>query len=204
MTCCCISCRIFCDPEGFDQTAEGRIRPGFFRGVATIVCKLFNLVQPSAAYFGQKDAVQCVVIHRLITDMNYSIRLVIGDTCREADGLAMSTRNQYLNEQERQAACVVYAGLSAAKEHYQASSKAQLDAEELIAVVRHIYHQEPMVKEIQYISIASKETMEDISIIETIRSSGSRDAARNHETRKGSGNRPPDVSPDGLRMLVVR
>ena len=106
-------------PKGFEELSEGKARPGHFRGVATVVSKLFNLVQPTRAYFGQKDAMQCVVIKRLIEDLNFNIQLVVCPTVREDDGLAMSSRNNYLKgEEERQAATVVYRALMAMKKAF--------------------------------------------------------------------------------------
>ena len=90
----------YVDPVIFNSSREGLARPGFFRGVATIVMKLFNITQPTRAYFGQKDAVQCCVIKRMVKDMNIPVEVVIMPTVREADGLAMSSRNAYLTEKE--------------------------------------------------------------------------------------------------------
>jgi pantoate--beta-alanine ligase len=90
--------KTFVEVEGMDKlTREGTSRPGFFRGVATVVTKLFNLVQPQKAYFGQKDGIQCIVIKRMVSDLNMPLEVVIGDTVREPDGLAMSSRNSYLS-----------------------------------------------------------------------------------------------------------
>src|SRR5690606_361281 len=110
-------------PPGFDTriviggvTAplEGAARPGHFDGVATVVAKLFNIIQPAAAYFGQKDAQQVAVIRKLVRDLDLPVRIVVGDTVREPDGLAMSSRNSYLAEDERAAATVLWRALSAA------------------------------------------------------------------------------------------
>ena len=106
--------RPFVDLADIDTTtAEGSGRPGFFRGVATVVAKLFNITKPRAAYFGQKDGMQCVAVRRLIDDLNYDIELVVCPTVREADGLAMSSRNAYLSPPERDAAPAVFQSLSA-------------------------------------------------------------------------------------------
>merc|ERR1719198_1398087 len=104
----------FIDLVGVDATtAEGRARPGFFKGVATVVAKLLNIVQPRAVYFGQKDGMQCVVVRRLIEDLDFDTKLVVSPTVREPDGLAMSSRNVYLEPAERAAAPAVYAALIA-------------------------------------------------------------------------------------------
>ena len=87
---------------------EGECRPGHFRGVTTVVAKLFNAFTPSKAYFGQKDAQQVVVLKRMVRDLNFPVELVVCPTVREPDGLAMSSRNAYLNPAERQAATVLY------------------------------------------------------------------------------------------------
>ncbi|CAM9719008.1 unnamed protein product [Chrysoparadoxa australica] len=99
---------IYVEPKGYEGISEGAARPGFFRGVATVVAKLFNVVQPAKAYFGQKDALQCVVIKRLVRDLNFPVDVVICPTGRESDGLALSSRNAYMNAEQRAAAPVVY------------------------------------------------------------------------------------------------
>ena len=105
----------YVDVRGVTEPLEGAARPGHFQGVATVVAKLFNLVQPSRAYFGQKDAQQVAVIRQMVRDLNFPLDLVVGETLREKDGLAMSSRNVYLNPEERQAALVLYRSLNAVK-----------------------------------------------------------------------------------------
>ncbi|RHZ00688.1 hypothetical protein DYB26_013813 [Aphanomyces astaci] len=156
------SFRTYVDPEGFNDVPEGQCRPGFFRGVATIVAKLFNIVAPTHAFFGQKDAVQCVVIKRVIADLNFPIELHVLDTCREPSGLAMSTRNQYLTPQERQASAVIFAGLKQAADVFAAATAATVPASVLRATIEKVYKSEPRLQSIQYISIASKETMDEL------------------------------------------
>jgi len=108
--------RTFVDQERIDSiTQEGTSRPGFFRGVCTVVTKLFNLIQPNKAYFGQKDGIQCLVIKRMVSDLNFPIEVVIGQTVRESDGLAMSSRNSYLSPEERKVATILYEALSSVK-----------------------------------------------------------------------------------------
>src|SRR5947209_3208525 len=111
-------------PEGFETSVdvgsvseplEGTARPGHFRGVATVVLKLFNIVQPQRAYFGQKDAQQVVVIRKMVVDLNFPLEIVVAPTMREPDGLAMSSRNVFLRERERQAALALFNSLSAAR-----------------------------------------------------------------------------------------
>jgi pantoate--beta-alanine ligase len=152
----------FVDCTGFDDIPEGVARPGHFRGVATIVTKLFNIVQPSHAYFGQKDAAQCVLIQRIVEDLNMDIRVVVMNTIRESDGLAKSSRNAYLTPVERQAAPVVYRSLMAAKDVFD-KNPSSVSSAELVATTRKVLQSEPLVSEIQYISVESKATMKPIS-----------------------------------------
>lgn len=164
--------------KGFDQTAEGKARPGHFSGVATVVTKLFNIVRPTTAYFGQKDAAQCVLIRRIVDDLNMDVNIVVHDTVREADGLALSSRNAYLTTTERTAAPVLYRALQAAQvlftEFSSAATTAKEDnsqpsnesdmipAAELVAVVRDVLRSEPLVSEIQYISVDNPTTMQPL------------------------------------------
>jgi pantoate--beta-alanine ligase len=151
----------YVDCRGFDDIPEGRERPGHFKGVATIVTKLFNIVQPTNAYFGQKDAAQCVLIRRIVDDLNMDVNVIIRDTIREEDGLAMSSRNAYLSESERQAAPVVYRSLMAAKELF--SRNPSVTTSDIIETTTMVLKSEPLISEIQYISVDSKETMQPIS-----------------------------------------
>ena len=101
--------------EDLDRKYCDQFRPGHFRGVTTIVLKLINIVQPTAAVFGQKDGQQCVIIQRMVNDLNLQVRIVVCPTVREPDGLAVSSRNQYLSKSERKAAVVIYQGLKKAE-----------------------------------------------------------------------------------------
>jgi pantoate--beta-alanine ligase len=98
-------------PFAFEQSREGMARPQFLRGVATVCTKLFNIVQPTKAFFGQKDAIQALMLQRMVEDLNVPLGIVIVETAREADGLAMSSRNIYLSPAERQRAPIIYQGL---------------------------------------------------------------------------------------------
>jgi pantoate--beta-alanine ligase len=152
---------MYIEPEGFDNIPEGRVRPGHFRGVATIVTKLFNIVQPRNAYFGQKDAAQCCLIRRLVEDLDMDLNVVVMNTIRENDGLAMSSRNAYLSSEERQAAPVIYRALTAARMVYEKEKDVSTD--DLVATVINILQGERLVSEVQYISVDSKATMQPIS-----------------------------------------
>ncbi len=136
---------------------EGAMRPVHFRGVATVVAKLFNAVQPQRAYFGQKDAQQALVIRRLVADLNFPLQVVVCPTVREADGLAMSSRNVYLNPQERQAATVLYRALSAAEAAYRAG---QRNADDLRQGMQAILKAEPLALP-QYVSCARLDDLQE-------------------------------------------
>ena len=148
--------------QGFDQTREGMSRPGHFRGVATVVTKLFNIIQPTNAYFGQKDAVQCVVIRRIARDLDLDINVNIMDTVREEDGLAMSSRNAYLTKEERDRAPIVYQSLRAARELFDsrfARGEGEVNADDLREVVKNVLESEPLISEIEYVAIDDLENM---------------------------------------------
>ncbi len=147
--------------EELTRPLEGAMRPGHFRGVTTVVTKLFNGVQPQKAYFGQKDAQQAAVIRRMTADLNFPIEIVVCPTVREADGLAMSSRNSYLNPEERRAATVLYRALSAAKEAYE---RGERDAGVLRRIMRETIEAEPLAR-LQYVSCADYETLEELERI---------------------------------------
>jgi len=149
------------DVEKVTERLEGASRPGHFRGVATVVAKLFNIVQPSRAYFGQKDAHQVVVIKRMVTDLNLCIDIVVVPTVREEDGLAMSSRNIYLNPRERQAATILFKALNLAR---QSRRSGENDANKLRKEMTSLIKKEPLAQ-IDYISIADTETLEELNLI---------------------------------------
>lgn len=151
----------FVDCKSFDDIPEGMVRPGHFRGVATIVTKLFNIVRPTNAYFGQKDAGQCVLIRRIVEDLDMEVNVVVGETVREPDGLAKSSRNAYLNDIERPAAAIINKSLIAAKEAW--AQNPSIESSELIAMTRSVLESEPLVSKIQYISVESMATMKPVS-----------------------------------------
>ncbi len=148
--------------EELAKGLEGALRPGHFRGVVTVVAKLFNAVRPQKAYFGQKDAQQAAVIRRMAKDLNFPIKIVVCPTVRESDGLAMSSRNAYLSAGERQAATVLYRALSAAKAAFEAGER---DAEALRRSVRETVAAEPLVT-LQYVSCADYETLQELARVE--------------------------------------
>jgi pantoate--beta-alanine ligase len=144
--------------EEVSQPLEGVIRPGHFRGVATVVAKLFNAVQPQKAYFGQKDAQQAVVIRQMIQDMDFPIEIVVCPTIRESDGLAMSSRNVYLSREERKAAVILSQTLFKAKAAYETGER---DANLLRTVVVDKLATEPLVT-LQYVSCAHPDTLREL------------------------------------------
>jgi len=145
--------------EEVTKPLEGAMRPGHFRGVSTVVAKLFNGVLPQKAYFGQKDAQQVAVIQQMTRDLNFPIEIIVVPTMREADGLAMSSRNTYLNKEEREAATVLYCALQAAKEAYQNGER---DGNTLRMVMEECIRAEPLAK-LQYISCADLITLEELA-----------------------------------------
>jgi pantoate--beta-alanine ligase len=150
------------DVEKVTERLEGASRPGHFRGVATVVAKLFNVVQPTRAYFGQKDAQQVVVIQRMVADLNMNLEVVVVPTVRESDGLAMSSRNIYLNSEERRAATILFKALTLARELRKGGGK---DAEEIRRQVTALIRKEPLAR-IDYVSIADAGTLEELDLLD--------------------------------------
>jgi pantoate--beta-alanine ligase len=157
-------------PEGFNSWVEvekitdrleGSCRPGHFKGVATIVAKLFNIVEPTRAYFGQKDAQQALVIKKMASDLNMNLEVIVAPTVRESDGLAMSSRNVYLNPQERQAATVLFKALTLAQ---NMRGKGERNADTIRQKMTALINKEPLAK-IEYVSIADTKTLEELSEI---------------------------------------
>jgi pantoate--beta-alanine ligase len=147
--------------EALTDPLEGAMRPGHFRGVTTVVAKLFNSVQPAKAYFGQKDAQQVAVIRRMARDLNFPLEVVVCPTVREPDGLAMSSRNAYLDPGQRQAATALYRALSAAKEAHEAGERS---AEALRTIMRETLAAEPLA-DMQYVSCADYGTLEELDTV---------------------------------------
>jgi pantoate--beta-alanine ligase len=146
---------------GVSQGLEGEHRPNHFRGVATVVAKLFNLTQPDRAYFGQKDAQQVAVIQQMARDLNFPQEIIVCPTVREPDGLAMSSRNIYLTPEQRQAAPVLYRALTAA---YDAYTAGEHDPERLRQTMLDALHSEPLAVP-EYVSVADAESMKELDEI---------------------------------------
>ncbi len=158
-------------PPGFDTTVivnsldnclEGAARPGHFRGVATVVAKLFIVVEPDRAYFGQKDGQQTVVVTRMAADLDLPLTVVVLPTIREPDGLAMSSRNVYLNPTERLAAVALHRGLRTAESRFHSGER---NAETLRQTVRQIVATEPLI-ELEYVSLADHQTLLELDQLE--------------------------------------
>jgi pantoate--beta-alanine ligase len=140
------------------ERLEGASRPGHFKGVATVVARLFDIVQPDRAYFGQKDAQQLLVIRQMVADLNLSVEIVAVPTVRESDGLAMSSRNTYLNPEERKQATVLYQALTLAQKLF---SEGERDAKTIRRQMTDLIQKQPLA-EIDYISIADAETLDEL------------------------------------------
>jgi pantoate--beta-alanine ligase len=145
--------------EEITKPLEGAMRPGHFRGVTTVVAKLFNAVQPDRAYFGQKDAQQAAVIRRMARDLDFNLEVVVCPIVREPDGLAMSSRNVYLGPEQRAAATVLSRALFAARDAFQAGER---DAQRLRDLAAGIVNAEPLAR-LQYVSCAHTDTLEELN-----------------------------------------
>ncbi|HLW80405.1 MAG TPA: pantoate--beta-alanine ligase [Candidatus Acidoferrales bacterium] len=144
--------------EGLGEKFEGRIRPGHFQGVCTIVLKLFEIIRPNFAYFGRKDAQQVRIIRQMVCDLNLDAEVVVCPIVREADGLAMSSRNAYLNSAERRAATALYRSLDAARRRIVSGSRA---AAEILDAVHSVLASEPLVK-LDYAALVSEDSFETL------------------------------------------
>jgi pantoate--beta-alanine ligase len=148
----------YIDVDGVTEVLEGAHRPGHFRGVATVVLKLFNIVQPTRAYFGQKDAQQVVVIRKMVNDLKLNVEVVPCPTVRETGGLAMSSRNVYLSPDERRAALILFRALSLSERLWRSGER---DATKLRDRLHILMAREPLAS-VDYISAAHPETLQEL------------------------------------------
>jgi pantoate--beta-alanine ligase len=149
----------FVEVAGLSERLDGASRPGHFRGVATVVAKLFNIFTPEHAFFGQKDAAQVAVLRKMVRDLRFPVQLDVCPTVREPDGLALSSRNQNLSEEQRRQALVLSRALMAVQQEVQ---RGEHDSTKLLATALHIFEGEPAVQ-VDYCRIVDPETLEDIS-----------------------------------------
>lgn len=145
--------------EGVSDRLDGASRPGHFRGVTTVVSKLFHIVRPHKAFFGQKDAAQVAVLRKMVRDLNFPVRLIVQPIVREADGLALSSRNRYLSEKERRQALVLRRAIQKVE---VAVSSGEKSSSRLIEKARVVFAEEPDVR-IDYIAVVNPDTLEDVS-----------------------------------------
>ena len=147
----------FVEETSLSSTLEGKSRPGHFRGVCTVVAKLFNILAPHAAVFGEKDFQQLAIIRRMVRDLNFDIDIIAVPTVREGDGLACSSRNQYLNPEERKQAVILHKALLAAKNAGKKSAK------DVIALAQRVINEAPLAR-IDYVEVADAETLRPVEI----------------------------------------
>jgi pantoate--beta-alanine ligase len=147
--------------EGMSDRLCGRSRPGHFRGVTTVVSKLFHIIEPDAAFFGQKDAAQVAIIRRMVRDLNMPVSIEVCPIIRESDGLALSSRNAYLNPGERKSALVLYRSLRRAQELFDHGER---DSAKLIAAGKQEFVKEPSAR-LDYLEIVEPDTLEPVPSI---------------------------------------
>jgi len=144
--------------EGISDRLEGRSRPGHFRGVSTVVLKLFEIVQPDFAYFGRKDAQQVCVLQQMVRDLNLNVQIVVCPIIREADGLALSSRNVYLNPEERRTATVLHRALETVRAEILSGTR---DATQLQNTIRSVFEKEPLAR-LDYAEVVSADNFEPV------------------------------------------
>jgi pantoate--beta-alanine ligase len=148
----------FVEETALSCTLEGKARPGHFRGVCTVVAKLFNILLPDAAVFGEKDFQQLAVVRRMVRDLNFKIDILALPTVREADGLACSSRNEYLNDEQRKQAGVLHKALLAAAKAGNASAR------EMVDLVRRVIGEAPLAR-IDYVELVDSETLQPLEVV---------------------------------------
>lgn len=148
----------FVDEISLSSTLEGKSRPGHFRGVCTVVAKLFNILTPDAAVFGEKDFQQLAIIRRIVRDLNFNIDIIAVPTVREEDGLACSSRNQYLNSDERKQASVLHKALQAA------ATSGKKPASEIIGIVRNVINESPLAR-MDSVELVDSKTLQPIEMV---------------------------------------
>jgi pantoate--beta-alanine ligase len=149
----------FVNVDEISERLDGRSRPGHFRGVATVVAKLFHILEPDLVFFGQKDAAQVAIIRRMVRDLMFPVEMVVAPIIREADGLALSSRNVYLSPDERREALVLSRALREIEARYRAGER---DATKLIEAARAVFATEPSVR-VDYIALVDPETLGDVA-----------------------------------------
>lgn len=155
----------FVTVQGCSEQLEGAQRPQFFRGVATVVTKLLNVVQPTNIYFGQKDAQQCVVVRNLVRDLLIDTNVRVLPTFREKNGLAMSSRNQYLSQKTKDESAIIYKALSDGKNYFEShKAEGRVSADSIISAVRQTLGKSGFT--VEYVSLSHPETLEDLSLLE--------------------------------------
>jgi len=147
--------------EGLSDRLDGLSRPGHFRGVATVVAKLFEIVRPDFAFFGQKDAAQVAVLRKMVKDLNLDVELVVCPIVREGDGLAMSSRNAYLNPEQRQQALVLHRSLVRVQ---AAADSGEHDAAKLVAIGKSVIAEEPAAR-LDYFAVVDPDTLDPVAEI---------------------------------------
>jgi pantoate--beta-alanine ligase len=149
---------VFVEESSLSNTLEGKSRPGHFRGVCTVVAKLFNILSPDAALFGEKDFQQLVIVRRMVRDLNFKTEIIAVPTMREEDGLACSSRNQYLNIEERKQAPVLHRALLAA------ANGGNKSAREIVDLVSKVIDEAPLAR-IDYVEVADSETLQPLETV---------------------------------------
>jgi pantoate--beta-alanine ligase len=147
--------------EGITDRLDGRSRPGHFRGVSTVVAKLFHIVQPDLAFFGQKDAAQVAILQKMVRDLNFDVRIVVCPTVREPDGLAMSSRNAYLNSEQRKQATALYRALMRVQ---ALADEGERDSGKLLAEGKQVIAEETAIR-LDYFEIVDRATLEAVAEI---------------------------------------